>query len=128
MLFMIATIHQVTFPFAALDFYRTHAVCKVKQGVLLNLKEVEALHKDCYKYFDSKKYGYILDRTTDYTIDPLVYLKYPYCGNVSRFAIVAPHSSTKSIVQFEQKFTERELTVFDSLEQAQEWMETFDVL
>ncbi len=123
---MSPTFKQVKLDFALLDFYDTYVVCKINQGGLLNTPEIINLHKIYKAHFNGKKYGYIFDRTTDYTVDPMGYMKCPYYADVRAFAVVAPNPCTKQTVLFEQKFSERELKLFDTLEDAMKWMEMFN--
>lgn len=120
---MTPIIEQIKLHSATLEFYSTYVVCKIKQGTVLDITEIESLHEIYRLHFEGRRYGYIFDRTTDYTVDPIGYMKCPYYSDVTAFAVVAPNPTTKQTVQFEQKFAKRELKIFDTLIDAQQWME-----
>lgn len=108
--------------FAAIEFYDTYVVCKIKTGVFIGIDEVVILHKKYREHYGTKRYGYIFDRTTDYTINPLTYMDCEYYPDVTAFAIVAPTLQTKRIVEFEEKFSKMKLNTFNSLDEAKKWM------
>lgn len=119
-------VETLDLPFATIHFYTHYVVCRIRQGIAINTEEVIALHEVYRKRFKEEKYGYIFDRTYDYTINPIAYMECPYYADVQAFAVVAPNPTTKMTVQFEQKFAKRELKIFDTLEEARAWMEAFD--
>ncbi len=123
---MSKVTRQIELDFTTLDFYDTCVVCKIKQGVVLNIEDIINLHEIYRAHFKGKKYGYIFDRTTDYTVDPIGYMQCPFYADVTAFAVVTSNPTTKQIVQFEQKFAKRELKLFDTLEEAQQWMEMIE--
>jgi len=104
--------------FAIIEFYNTFVVFKINEGVVLDIIKVIALHEESRAFYKGLKYGFIFDRTIDYTIDPIVYLQCPYYADISAMFVVAEKLTTKEIVQFEQKFSKYKLTIFDTLEQA----------
>lgn len=109
--------------FATIDFYNGVVVCKINAGVSIGIEEVVLLHKTYRKYYGEKKYGYIFDRTKDYTINPLSYMECPYYPDVTAFAIVAKRESTKRTVEFEEKFSKMPLKTFNTLDEAMKWVE-----
>lgn len=123
---MTTQIHQTKLDFATVEFFETYVICKIAQNATIGIEEVVALHKLYREYFGTRRYGYIFDRTDDFTIDPLSYMQCPYYPDVTAFAIVAPNPFTKKTVQFEEKFSKMKLKTFDTLEVAQEWMEAYN--
>ena len=123
---MNSPILKKKLPFATIEFYENYVVCKIKQDLKINIDEVIELHKLYKCFFKNKKYGYIFDRTYDYVLDPIAYMKCQYYSDVKAFAVVAPNPTTKLTVQFEQKFSQRELKIFDTLEEAQKWIKDID--
>lgn len=123
---MTPVVLQKKLHFTALDFYDTYVVCRIKQGIIINIEEVNALHEIYREHFKGKKFGYIFDRTYDYTLNPIAYMECRYYADVTAFAVVAPNPTTKQTIQFEQKFAKRELKIFDTLTDAQQWMENIN--
>ena len=121
-------VHHLELEFASIDFYETYLVCKIKAGVSVGIEKVVVLHKAYREHYGAKKYGYIFDRTIDFSINPLTYMECPYYPDVTAFAIVAPNPETKKMVAFEEKFSKMELKTFDTLTEAKRWMENINVL
>ncbi|RMA66293.1 hypothetical protein [Ulvibacter antarcticus] len=123
---MTTLIHQKKLDFATLDFYDTYVVCKIAQGVAIDTAKVIVLHKIYREYFGDRQYGYIFDRTSDFTINPISYMQCEYYPDLTAFAIVAINSTTKKMVKFEENFSKMPLKTFDTLEEAQIWMEQYN--
>ncbi|WP_339845878.1 hypothetical protein [Dokdonia sp. Asnod3-C12] len=105
--------------FAIIEFYKTYVVCKMNEGIVLDVPKAIALHEQSRPFYNGLKYGFIFDRTIDYTIDPIVYIQCPYYADINAMFVVAQKFNTKQIVQFEQNFSKYKLTVFDTLKEAQ---------
>ena len=118
--------NKIELSFATVEFYKNYLVCSVKPGESIGINRVVELHKMYRAYFGKRRYGYIFDRTTDYTINPISYMECPYYPDVTAFAIVAPNPETKKTVLFEEKFSKKELKMFDTLIEAKQWMEAFN--
>lgn len=125
-LLMNSLVQQIKLDFAIVDFHDTYVVCKICSGISIDTEKVVMLHKLYRKYYGEKRYGYIFDRTSDFTIDPISYMQCPYYPDVTAFAIVAPHPTTKKTVLFEQEFAKKRLKIFDTLGEAQAWMEAYN--
>ncbi len=119
-------VQNTKLDFAIVKFYDTYVVCKISQGASIGIEEVTALHKLYRAHYGELKYGYIFDRTTDYTINPISYLQCPYYPDVTAFAIVAPNETTKKMVAYEETFSRMKLKTFDTLAEAQAWMEQYN--
>ena len=124
---MTPPIHQTELDFAVVKFFDTYVLCKISQGASVGIEEVVKLHKLYREYYGAKRYGYIFDRTDDFTIDPISYMQCSYYPDVTAFAIIAPNPVTKKTVQFEEKFSKMQLKTFDTLEDAQLWMEAYNI-
>ncbi|AEE19027.1 hypothetical protein JM84_0619 [Dokdonia sp. Hel_I_63] len=111
--------HTKDLYFATIEFYKTYVVCKMNEGIVLDIPKALALHEQSRSFYNGLKYGFIFDRTIDYTIDPIVYIQCPYYADINAMFIVAEKNATKQIVQFEQNFSKYKLTVFNTLEEAQ---------
>ena len=120
---MSTLVQQIKLDFATIDLYDTYVVCSVHQGESLDIDRVVLLHKTYRKHYGDKQYGYIFDRTSSFTINPISYMQCPYYPDVTAFAIVAPNPDVKKTVLFEEKFSKMPLLIFDTLEEAQVWME-----
>tara|TARA_R110001632_G_scaffold71453_1_gene165753 strand:- start:1595 stop:1981 length:387 start_codon:yes stop_codon:yes gene_type:complete len=122
---METLVQQIKLDFAIIDLYDTYVVCKVISGESLDIDRVVLLHKTYRAHYGDKKYGYIFDRTSSFTINPIAYMKCPYYPDVTAFAIVAPNPVVRKTVLFEETFSKMPLCIFDTLWDAQAWMENF---
>ena len=113
---------QTDLDFASIEFFDDHVVCTVRENVTIDIDKVVRLHQLYRKHYGEKKYGYIFDRTADSTIDPISYMKCPYYPDVTAFAMVAPDISTKNAIKFEEKFSQKKLHIFETVEEAKDWL------
>ncbi len=123
---MSSIINELDLVFATVSFCDNYVICKIAEGLTIGNDEVRELHETYRLYYGNKRYGYIFDRTTDFTINPISYMQCPYYPDVTAFAIVAPNNRTKQTVEFEQQFSKMPLRTFDSLDEATAWMEDFN--
>lgn len=110
--------------FASIEFYETFIVCKIKEGIVLDLPKTVSLHEESRSFYNGLKYGFIFDRTIDFTIDPLVYLQCPYYPDINALFVVANTFQTREIVRFEQKFSDYKIKTFFCLDSAMKAMKT----
>lgn len=111
-------LHIKKLDFATIEFYKTFVICKMNEGIVLDITKTLSLHENSRSYYNGKKYGFIFDRTVDYTIDPIVYIQCSYYGDINAFYIVAKNPITMQIIKFEQNFSKIKLNIFTTLEEA----------
>lgn len=104
--------------FATIEFYKTFIICKMKEGIVLDISKTIELHEQSRAFYNGLKYGFIFDRTVDFTIDPIVYMKCPYYPDISALHIVADNISTKKVIHFEQNFTKYPIKLFSTIDEA----------
>ena len=105
-------------PFATIEFYKTFVICKMKEGIVLDIKKTIDLHEHSRSFYNGFKYGFIFDRTVDFTIDPIAYMKCPYYPDINALHIVTEKITTKKIVYFEQSFTKYPIKLFNTIDEA----------
>ena len=120
---MNSLVLQTELAFATIEFFETYVVCKIKENAEIGIDRVVMMHKLYREHYGDKQYGYIFDRTLDSTIYPISYMQCPYYPDVTAFAMVAPTISTKNAVKFEDNFAKMKLHIFDTLDEAKDWME-----
>ena len=99
-----APTHDIKLDYAEISFYESYVICKIKDNVTVDTEKVIALHEVYRDYYGANKYGYIFDRTTDYTINIIAYLHCPFYDDVTSFAMVSPNEETKKLIKYEDKF------------------------
>ncbi len=105
-------------PFATIEFYKTFIVCKMKEGIVLDISKTIELHEQSRPFYNGLKYGFIFDRTVDFTIDPIAYMKCPYYPDINGLYIVTDKMTTQKIVYFEQSFTKYPIKLFNTIDEA----------
>ncbi len=105
-------------PFATIEFYKTFIICKMEEGIVLDITKTIALHEQSRTFYNGLKYGFIFDRNVDFTIDPIVYMKCPYYPDINALYIVTNKITTKKVVHFEQNFTKYPIKLFTTLDKA----------
>ncbi|WP_035326054.1 hypothetical protein [Dokdonia donghaensis] len=90
----------------------------MKEGIVLDIKKTIDLHEHSRSFYNGLKYGFIFDRTVDFTIDPIVYMKCPYYPDINALHIVADKITTKKVIHFEQNFTKYPIKLFKTLDNA----------
>ncbi|MEO9892154.1 hypothetical protein [Aurantibacter sp.] len=120
---VLAPIRELELNFAKIYFYETYVVCKIKDHTIVDTAKVISLHEVYREFYGQKKYGYIFDRTANYTINIIAYMHCPFYSDVSSFAMVAPNEETKKTIKYEEIFSLVPLRIFDTMYEAQHWME-----
>lgn len=105
-------------PFVTIEFYKTFIICKMKEGIVLDISKTAELHQQSRPFYNGLKYGFIFDRTVDFTIDPIVYMKCPYYPDINALHIVADKITTKRVIHFEQNFTKYPIKLFSTIDEA----------
>ncbi len=95
---------------------------QVKEGVVINLEETDALRKVLEDNFKNKNVAYISNRVTSYSVNPLVYKEISKISNLVAIAIIPNNPLMKSNAEYEKQFFDKPFGVFDSLDKAIKWV------
>ena len=120
---VLSPVDEIELDFAKICFYDTYVICKINEDTIVDTAKVIALHEVYRDYYGEKKYGYIFDRTSNYAINIIAYMHCPFYSDVTSFAMVAPNEETKKTIKYEEIFSLAPLKVFDTIQEAQRWME-----
>jgi hypothetical protein len=97
-------------------------IATVKEGVLIELDHIAALHEVFAKYYSDRNFGYIDNRAHQYDINlsPELYnSRYP---KMVGLAIVCYTESAIKNANFEKSFYNWPFEVFKNLDEAQQWI------
>ncbi|TMM58716.1 STAS/SEC14 domain-containing protein [Maribacter algarum] len=109
------------------EYYSNMVVGEVKEGVHVTFETaVEPLQEGAQIFGYAENFVYISHRLHSYSIDPTGYYEaasmFP---NFKALAIVATNRRRRMLANLERLFMKRPIHVFDNLESAFEWAETF---
>lgn len=105
-----------------MDLSEHCVVATVKEGILIELEHIAALHEVFAEYYSERKFGYIDNRINQYAINlnPELYnSRYPKMVGI---AIVCYTENCIKNANFEKTFYNWPFGVFGSLEEAQQWI------
>ncbi|MDH7914008.1 hypothetical protein [Winogradskyella sp. SYSU M77433] len=95
---------------------------QVKEGVIIDLKETDALKEVLEENFKGRNVAYISNRMTSYSVNPLVYKEIENISNLVAIAIIPNNHLKKSNAEYEKQFFKKPFGVFDSLDEAIKWV------
>jgi len=110
--------------FVRMDLSEHCVIATVKEGVLIELEHIAALHEVFAEYYSDRIFGYIDNRVYQYAINlsPELYnSRYPKMVGI---AIVCYTENCVKNANFEKTFYNWPFGVFISLEEAQQWIAT----
>ncbi|MFO7719780.1 MAG: hypothetical protein R6W85_04990, partial [Gillisia sp.] len=67
-------IETIELNFTTLKFYKDFVVSKIKEDVVVDKNNTEALVKACSGIYRGEKFIYISQRSNSYNVDPLIYV------------------------------------------------------
>lgn len=121
---MSFTNKAIDLGFIRMDLSEHCVVGAVKEGVLIELEHIAALHEVFAEYYSERLFGYIDNRINQYAINlsPELYnARYPKMVGI---AIVCYTENCIKNANFEKTFYNWPIEVFTSLEKAQQWLAT----
>lgn len=113
----------VALPFATVELYNKFVVVTIKEGVLFDQPELEALYEIFDTFYPNNSFGYISNRQNKYTINPTSYIETSKYPRLVGMAIVCTLESNKRMALYEKTFYEKPFEIFEGIEKAQEWID-----
>lgn len=114
-------LKSVELEFTILEFHSNYVVSRVRENVVLSLKQVRDLVDVCGDFYGRKKFVYISKRVNNYNVDPTIYLNIGDIKNLAGIAIVSSKESAIKMANFEQNFSKVPFSVFMEMEDVLEW-------
>lgn len=112
----------INFDFGSLEVFDGFAIGDFKEGVDIKSEQNDLLISVCKKYFKDRPFGYISNRTTSYSIDPTVYMKFNKVSNLHAIAVVVKNPAQVLSASIERIFFGRNFKYFNSLSDAIIWI------
>lgn len=114
-------IETIDLNFTTLNFYKNFVVSKIKEDVVLDKKNTEALVKACSEIYQGEKFIYISQRFNSYNVDPLIYVDLEKATNLWGIAIVSNKISALKMAFFEKSFANFPFEIFTEFEESLIW-------
>ena len=114
---------QLDIGFANFELYEDYLVATVKEGVVLEAKEMEKFHDIFSNHYSNRPFGYISNRKNDYTINPTYYKEIEkYNINLVGIATLCYTNASYNTAKFAEKFFSWPHEAFFTLEECVAWI------
>jgi len=113
-----------TFPFGEVDIYYNYLISVINEGETVTPeynRELVALAESVYQ---GRRFGYITHRKHSYSVDPKTYIETSKIVNLVAFAVVTNERLAISNTEIEKLFLKKPVEVFNTIEQAETWVES----
>lgn len=107
-----------------LELYENFIVVTIREGVLFDTAELQAIHEIFDTFYPTTNFGYISNRINDYTINPTCYFESSKYPRLLGMAIICNTESGKRMANYEKSFYKRPYEVFESMETGEQWIHT----
>lgn len=118
---MDPVIKTIELEFTSLKFYRGFVVSNIREDVVLDKKNTEALVRACSGIYQGEKFVYISQRSNSYNVDPLIYIGLEKATNLWGIAIVSNKASALKMAFFEKNFARFPFEIFTEFEESLTW-------
>ncbi len=115
-------IIETDFDFGKVKILNDIVIAEMKEGITFDINYNTEFLKFCKDHFKEKSYGYISHRVHSYSVNPTVYIDTAKNSNMRAIAIVSSDPINKGNADVEKQFFEYPFEVFNTLEQAIQWM------
>lgn len=120
-------LKEIELDFGKVFIHENVLVAKLDEGILFDLESNKKLLEIGSEVFKDADYGYISHRVNSYAVDPMVYMESANVNNLKAIAVVSESEMTRRNADaVEKKFYKDNncFGVFQSLEEATEWIKT----
>ncbi|MFN4763950.1 hypothetical protein ACKGJN_12555 [Gillisia sp. Q332] len=114
-------IETMELNFTTLKFYKDFVVSKIKEDVVLDKNNTEALVEACSGIYQGERFIYISQRFNSYNVDPLIYVDLEKATNLWGIAIVSTKASALKMAFFEKNFAKFPFEIFTEFEESLTW-------
>ncbi len=118
---MDSLIETIELEFTTLKFYKDFVVSKIKEDVVLDKNNTEALVEACSGIYRGKKFIYISQRSNTYNVDPMIYVDLEKATNAWGIAIVSKNIPALKMAFFEKNFAKFPFEIFTEFEESLTW-------
>lgn len=110
--------------FVSMELTENCVIATVKEGVLVELDHIAALHEVFAKYYSDKIFGYIDNRENQYAINLNPELYNSRFPKMAGLAVVCYNENSFKTASFEKSFYNWPFEVFRDLGEAKLWIGT----
>ncbi len=114
-------LETVELEFTTLKFYKDYVVSKIKEDVIINKTNTDALVKTCSGIYQGEKFIYISQRFNSYNVDPTIYVDLEKSTNLWGIAIVSENVASLKMAIFEKNFAKFPFEIFTEFEESLSW-------
>lgn len=115
-------IIETDFDFGKVKILNDIVIAEMKEGITFDIDYNAKFLKFCKDHFKGKTYGYISNRIHSYSVNPTVYIETAKNSNIRAIAVVSSDPINKGNADIEKQFFEYPFEVFNTLDQAIQWM------
>lgn len=115
-------IIETDFDFGRVKILNDIVIAEMKEGITFDIDYNAEFLKFCKDHFKGKTYGYISNRIHSYSVNPTVYIETAKNSKIRAIAVVSSDPINKGNADIEKQFFEYPFEVFNTLDQAIQWM------
>lgn len=115
---------SITYPFGDVELHKNYLVSVINEGETVTALHNDELIKLSKTTYNNRPFGYITHRKYSYSVDPQTYIETSKINNLAAFAIVTNEQITIGNAEIEKLFLKKPVEVFNTLEQAETWVES----
>lgn len=104
-------------------FFKEFVLLNIIEGAHLGLQEIQDIQIVVSSYFKNSSFGYVCNRETSYSVDPVAYTVLNRVPNLKCIAVLKKFSGSHDI-EVERHFIKKPFEVFPSLDEATAWLNT----
>lgn len=108
--------------FGYVEIYPKFAIGVINDSIDLSLENLSDLTSITDIYFRDKDFAYISLRKNSYAVNPILYNYVKEIGNLKKIAVVSNKEIFKHNFKIEKYFYGKEMKLFESIENAVEWV------
>lgn len=116
-------IDVLKFDFCDMHIYNNYLIVIMNEGVTITPSHNQVLLNIVDTYYRKKKFVYISHRLNSYSVDPAIYFETSKIENLCGFAVVSKDFKAKSNAEIEKLFFDKPFEIFNTVEDAVEWVD-----
>lgn len=118
-------LHHYDLEICEISIYDNYVVNQIKEGIHIEVPDIESLEILINKHIKNQPFIYISNRVHSYSFDPLVHDCINKIQNLVTTIIVTNDKTKQGIVEFEKRFSNKEIMIYERLEDAISWTHTY---
>lgn len=107
-----------------LIFFQKFVLLEINEGAHLGMSEVSKIKTIVAKYYQDRPYGYLCNKETSYSVNPIAYNSLNTIEQLKCIAIIKQYSGSYEI-EVERHFIKKPFEIFNTFDEASEWLNSF---